>query len=213
MLTYPFANAFSLELRLTYRTNFEDPRWHSYIVLPIFQYSLTQNVDLNAGVTASAVAQNDTSNTFELRPMLGARFHLTPNRRALARIYLRMEQRNFKDLETKNWTHSMRFRIRPELLLPLNRRAYFENNQLYLIADAEWFITVDKDLDERFANRFRARLGLGYRLDATWRFEVIYMQQQAKNKIGEDFHTSDDVLRLRVKFYLRGHKPEAPPAN
>lgn len=211
MLTYPFANAFSLQLRLTYRTNFEDPRWRSYIVLPIFQYSLTQYVDLNAGITASAVAQNDTSNTFELRPMLGARFHLTPNRRALTRIYLRMEQRNFKDLETKNWTHSTRFRIRPELLFPLNRRSYFENNQLYLIADAEWFITVDKDVDERFANQFRARLGLGYRLDARWRFEGIYMQQQSKNKIGEEFYTSDNVVRLRVKFFFPRHKRESVP--
>lgn len=209
MLNYPFANVFNVKVDLTYRTNFENPKWRSYSLAPTLEYSLNQNVDIDAGFVTSTVAQNDTSNTFEFRPMLGARFHITPNRRALTRIYVRLEQRNFKDLETKHRTHSKRFRIRPELLLPLNRKSYFENNQLYLIADAEWFLTVDKDVDERFANRFRGRLGLGYRLDARWRFEGIYMQQQAKNKIGDDFYTSDDIVRLRVKFYFRGHKHES----
>ena len=43
----------------------------------------------------------------------------------------------------------------------------YEDKAWYGILDAEWFFTSEEDdVQERFANRFRGRCGLGYRLNA-----------------------------------------------
>lgn len=201
-LNYSFANVYNLENRFRYRTNFESPKWRAFDFIPTLGRSFTQNIDGSFGITFSYVFQNDTANTFEVRPTLGTRIHFTPNRRILSRLLIRLEQRNFQHKETSDWEQSARLRIRPELLIPLNRKSYFEDKMVYAIIDAEWFIIMDKDVDERFANRFRLRTGLGYRLSRRWRFEAMFMLQESKNKIGEDFYSSDNIFRLRAKYYI-----------
>lgn len=67
----------------------------------------------------------------------------------------------------------------------------------------EWFFTTDDDVNERFANRFRWRVGGGYRLNYGFRFEFLYMMQQSKDVIDGDFESSDNIFRFRVKQYLR----------
>lgn len=63
------------------------------------------------------------------------------------------------------------------------------------------------EVGERFANRFRARAGIGYRLAYTSRFEFIYMIQQSKGGLSEEFSSSDNIFRFRYKHYLRKDKP------
>lgn len=205
-VNYSFANAYKLENSVAYRTTLPSSGWHTFSFRPTLVRDFTQNIDGQAALTLSYVAQNDTSNTFEIRPMLGSRVHLTPNRRVLMRILFRFEQRNFLDTETKDWSQSARFRVRPEIIIPLNRKSYFENDQWYALVDAEWFFTAGEDVEERFANRFRLRMGGGYRLNATWRFELLYTKQEAKNKIEEDFYTSDNIWRIRLKYFVNRTK-------
>lgn len=200
-INHSFLNVYELQNRIRYRTNFESSKWRALDLMSTLDRSFTQNLDVSGGLTFSYVFQNDTLNTLELRPMLGARIHFTPNRRVLSRLYLRFEQRNMHNQESTDWQHSMRLRLRPELVVPLNRKSYFEDKQVYAIVDAEWFLVIDKDVEEKYANRFRFRGGLGYRLSRQWRFELIYMQQLSKNKIGDDFDSNDNILRMRVKWY------------
>jgi len=209
-INYSFANVYNLENQVSYRTALDGSPYQSIIFRPTLVRSFTQNVDGQFALRVSYVLQNDTSSSLEIRPTLGSRIHITPNRRVLTRVLFRFEQRNFKDLETNEWTKTSRIRIRPEFIIPLNKKSYFENNQWYALFDVEWFVVIDKDVDERFANRFRLRVGGGYRLNANWRFEFIYMRQESKNKIGEEFYTSDNIWRARVKYYFtRGKKVDA----
>jgi hypothetical protein len=196
-----------MENQFNYSTLLGSPKWNSFEYAPSVEYALTQNLDFVGGVTLSYTLQTDDYNTFEVRPMLGSRLHLTPNRRVLLRTYLRVEQRNFKNLETNEWDKTMRPRLRLESLIPINRKTYFENKLWYGIADVEWFMTVDKDVNERYANRFRMRFGAGYRMNYNFRFEFIYMIQQARDKTEEDFVNTDNVFRFRCKHYLRKTKP------
>ncbi|MEJ1238407.1 DUF2490 domain-containing protein [Chryseolinea sp. T2] len=212
-VNHSFANVYELQNRVRYRTNFGSSKWRALDLMSILDRSLTQNIDVVAGLTFSYVFQNDTVNTLEIRPMLGARVHFTPNRRVQSRLYLRFEQRNMHDQGSSDWQHSTRLRLRPELLIPLNKKSYFDDKLLYAIVDAEWFIVFDKDVDERYANRFRFRGGVGYRMSRQWRFEVIYMQQLSKNKIGTDFDSNDDIVRLRVKWYPARKQRQAAPTK
>jgi hypothetical protein len=77
----------------------------------------------------------------------------------------------------------------------------------YAIVDGESFIVLDQDVNERFANRFRLRAGIGYRISYSFRVEFVYTLQQSKNTIEGDFSTTDNIFRFRLKQYLRKTKP------
>jgi hypothetical protein len=207
MLNLPFANSFNLENVLTYSTLLNTPRWRALDYSPTLEFSLTNNIDLLAGGTLSFTDQTEDYDTFEGRLMLGTKIHFTPNMRVLSRLQVRFEQRNFKNLETNTWETVYRPRARAELLIPFNKKSYFEDKLWYGIADAEVLFAVDGDVQERFANRFRLRLGVGYRLNYTSRFEIVYMLQQSKNGIDESFESTDNVFRFRYKHFLRRSKP------
>ncbi|HEX5172294.1 MAG TPA: DUF2490 domain-containing protein [Cyclobacteriaceae bacterium] len=208
MLNYPFANSYNIELAATYSTVLDQPKWRSFDVQLTPEYSLTQHIDLMAAFFMGSTFQSQSLSTLEVREMLGARFHFTPNRRILTRLLLRFEQRNLQDEETKEWDHSTRTRFRFETITPLNKPTMYAGDKLwYALLDGEYFYIMDQDVHERFANRFRLRAGIGYRTNYSVRLEFVYTLQESKNAIEGDFNTTDNIFRFRVKQYLRRGKP------
>ncbi len=208
MLNYPFANSWNIELSGTYSTVLAEPKWRTLDIQVSPEYSISQHVDLMCAVLVGATRQNESLSTLEVREMLGVRFHITPNKRVLSRLLLRFEQRNLQNQEVGDWDRSVRSRLRAETIIPINKKTMFAGDNLwYGILDGEWFIVLDQDVEERFANRFRLRTGIGYRLSYNFRFEIIYCLQESRNTLGDDFYTSDSIFRFRVKQYLNKSKP------
>lgn len=206
MLNYPFANSFNLENAVTYSTLLESPRWYAFDYTPSLEWSVTSHIDVIGQVVFSYTKQNDSYNTFELRPVIGSRIHITPNKRILTRVLLRLEQRNFKNLETKEWDQVYRPRIRFESIIPISHNSYYTDKLWYGLLDAEWLFVTD-DVAERFANRFRVRAGVGYRLNYNFRFEILYMNQQSRDETEDGFVSSDNIIRFRIKHYVNKAKP------
>ena len=206
MLNYPFANSFNLENAVTYSTLLETPRWYAFDYTPTLEWSITSNIDLIGQVVFSYTKQNESYNTFELRPVIGSRIHITPNKRILTRVLLRLEQRNLQNLETKEWDQAYRPRARFESIIPINHNSYYKDKLWYGVLDAEWLFVTD-DVNERFANRFRVRAGLGYRLNYNFRFEILYMNQQSRDETEDGFVSSDNIIRFRIKHYVNKAKP------
>jgi hypothetical protein len=206
MLNYPFAKKFNLENAFTYSTLIDKPRWWALDYAPTLEYALSPRIDLMVASTFSYTLQSEDYNSFEVRPMLGTKIHVTPHQRILLRILLRFEMRNIKNLDTKEWQTTFRPRSRAELLMPINKRSMSADKLWYGLVDAELFFTIE-DVEERFANRFRLRAGLGYRANYGSRFEFIYTLQKSKNSIDDNFYTADNIFRFRYKHYLRKHKP------
>lgn len=206
MLNVPFANSFNLENVFNYNTVLGQPKWRALEYNATLEYSLSNHFDLIGSTLLSYTAQTESYNTFEIRPMLGTHIFFTPNNRIQTRLLLRVEQRNFENMETKEWEHVLRPRVRAEVIVPINQDSYFKDNLWYATADAEWMF-VNTDVDERFANRFRLRAGVGYRLNYSLRFELLYMNQQSKNGIDDSFSSSDNIIRFRLKHFLRKSKP------
>jgi len=121
-------------------------------------------------------------------------------------VLLRLEQRNFRNLETKEWDQVYRPRVRFESIIPINRKSYYNDKLWYGLLDAEWLFVTD-DVEERFANRFRLRVGGGYRLNYSLRFEILYMNQQSRDETENGFVTIDNVIRFRIKHYVNKAKP------
>lgn len=207
MGNYSFANSWNVENAFTYSTLLTSPRWRSFEYMPTLEYSISPHFDLLAYTGISYTEQADTYNTLEIRPGIGTRAFLTPANRIQLRVLLRLDQRNFEDLETKTWTQTYRPRFRIESLIPINQDSYYKDKLWYGIADVEWMFT-QTDLKERFANRLRMRAGIGYRLNSSFRFEFIYMLQESRNGIDEQFQSSDNIFRFRVKHFLRKAKPQ-----
>ena len=71
------------------------------------------------------------------------------------------------------------------------------------MADGEYFTPVGDDkAPERFATKYRLRLGLGYRLSYDWRFEVVAMRDEAKETLEDDIEVDAYILDLRLKWFL-----------
>ncbi len=208
MLNYPFANTFNLENAFTYSTLIGTPKWRAYDYSATLEWAVTNKIELIGQGVMSYTNQTESISTLELRPMLGTRFYLTPNKRIQSRLLLRVEQRNFKNLDTKEWTHNFRPRFRGEVIIPINKKSFFADKMWYAMTDVEFLFKTD-NVEERFANRFRWRIGGGYRLSYSLRFEFLYMLQLSKNSIEDDYETSDHAFRFRLKQFLRKSKPSS----
>jgi hypothetical protein len=212
--------------RLVYELDFEpkvllaapegDPSWRNLDITPNVEYSPKAWLDLVTEAAVGYTKQIDDVNSFEASPRVGARFHLfsrrkptvipghplrelPPVRRVVVRDLVRVESRNiFYTGAGSGSDHTVRFRNRLEVLVPLNREKLSEDGARYLIADWEWFIPLD-DVDERFANKQRIRTGFGYRRNFAWRFEALYMWTRSRNTIDDGFNTSDNIIDVKVK--------------
>jgi hypothetical protein len=206
MLNYSFANSFNLENAFTYSTLLGTPKWRALDYSATLEWSINQHVDIMAQGIVSYTKQTESNKTLEIRPVLGTRLHFTPNKRIQTRLLLRVEQRNFQDLGTNTWTQTLRPRARAETIVPINKDSYFRDKLWYAITDFEWLIKTD-DVEERFANRVRWRIGGGYRFSYTLRAEFLYMLQQSKNAIDGTYESTDNIFRFRIKYFLRKTNP------
>jgi hypothetical protein len=114
------------------------------------------------------------------------------------RNLIRFEARNLFYSNGGDTDSVVRFRNRLEMQVPLNRERVTDDGARYFLADWEWFVPLD-DPEERFANRQRVRAGIGYRRSLSWRFEALYIWTRSRDTTDDDFHTSDNILNLRVK--------------
>jgi hypothetical protein len=86
----------------------------------------------------------------------------------------------------------------------LNRPTFSTSRLLYGITDIEGFINVGNVPSERFLNRLRYRLGLGYRFNRWWATEAIYTLQTSRNTLEDvELTTRDHIIRFRLVHFLR----------
>ncbi|MGC3944698.1 MAG: DUF2490 domain-containing protein [Chryseolinea sp.] len=208
MLNLPFANSWNVEFASTYSTVLEQPKWRSLDVQITPEYAVSNHLDVMGAVFGGRTYQETSVTTSEVREMLGARIHFTPNSRILTRCLIRFEQRNMLERETDVWEHSTRTRLRAETITPINKKSMQAGDHLwYAIVDGEFFFVMDQDVQERFANRFRLRTGIGYRLSYSVRFELMYTLQSSRNTLEDGYETTDNIIRFRLKHFLNKNKP------
>ena len=96
--------------------------------------------------------------------------------------------------------------MRAEAIIPINRNSFFEDKLWYALTDFEALFTTN-DVKERFANRVRIRVGIGYRFSYSLRVEFMYMLQESRYAIDDSFSSSDNIFRFRLKQYFHKSKP------
>ena len=213
-LSYPFANRYLIENTTSYQTVVsKDDKWRSVAISPNFEYIITRNLDFLFEVPIAYTLQKQGANSFEISPLSGVRFHITQNRRLDTRILLRYQVRSFREVEADEWETSNRTRLRGEIYFSINGPNLYTDKLWYLFGDYEEFFVIDQQVNERFANRRRARIGVGYRLSYKHRFDVSYTLQSSRDEIDGAFIRTDNVLQLRYKMYLNPAKAANVPAD
>jgi len=208
---YPFANQYMFEVETSYQTVLaSDSAWHSFGLTPQLEYNALQRVDFSVSTPLSYTVQTTNYNTFESRITLESRIHITQNKRVNTRVVFKGDKRYLYDVMESTWEHSTRLRVKGEATISINGPNLYQDRLWYAIVDYEEYFVVDEQLDERYANRRRARLGAGYRLSYRDRFELIYTLQSSRNEIQGDFLSTDSVIQLRYKMFLNPAKPTAP---
>jgi hypothetical protein len=195
------------EVAASYQTLLtQENKWRSLSVTPTVEYVLLTRLDLTAELPLSYTMQEEDTSSFELSPMLGARLHITQNKRINARLFLRYQQRHFHEIEADVWDISNRIRLKGEFWISITGPNLYKDKLWYALIDYEEFFVLDDQLDERYANRRRGRIGLGYRLDYKNRFEIIYTRQSSRNEIEGEFISNDNVIQLVYKMYVNPAK-------
>lgn len=210
-LSYPFANRYLLENTTTYQTLLnKDGKWRSISISPTFEYNLFRKLDLLSEIPIGYTKQYEGISTFEITPMVGARYFFTPGKRIDTRFVWRYQVRAFREIEEKDWDVSNRTRLRGEIFISINGPNLFSDKLWYAFLDYEEFIVIDQQLDERYANRRRGRIGVGYRLDYKNRFELGITLQSTRDEIYGEYYGIDNVIQLKYKMYLNPAKPVTP---
>lgn len=209
---YPFANVYLFEVTASYQTTISaNNQWRNISITPNFEWQSFEFLDVMVSAPLSFTNQTEDYKTFNVDPSLGVRYHVTQNKRITSRVIFKLEERILRDFEEKTWNFSNRMRLKGEILTSINGPNLFQDNLWWAILDYEEFFVTDQQLDERFANRRRGRVGIGYRLNYRNRFELIYTLQSSRDEIGGDFSRLDNVLQLRYKMFLNPSKQVSQP--
>ncbi|MBT1699518.1 DUF2490 domain-containing protein [Fulvivirgaceae bacterium PWU4] len=207
-MDYPFANQYLFEMEASYqRLLTNDSTWRSINFTPTLEYQFFNNVDLIFSVPLAYTAQTEDYDSFEARLSFEGRIHLTQNKRVNTRLVLKGEKRYFLNVDEDAWENSTRARVKAEATISINAPDLYRDKLWYAIVDYEEFFVTDQELNERYSNKRRARLGAGYRLDYRNRFELIFTLQSSRNKIHDDFTSTDNVVQLRYKMFFNPSRP------
>jgi len=207
-ISYPYGTRFLVENTFAYQTLLsKGESWTSLSISPVFEFTWLPAVELVSEIPIGRTRQTDSKSSFEISPIVGARFHITQNRRFNTRILTRYQSRNFQDMETGEWEFKGRIRLKGELWVSINGPNLFVDKLWYAFADYEEFLVIDEQVNERYANLRRARLGIGYRLSYKHRFDLAFTLQKSRDEINNQFESIDNVIQLKYKMYLN------PPKN
>jgi hypothetical protein len=194
----------SFDLEISQRMLFGPEGWSELTATPTFEYSATHWLDLLSGVTLAYTHQTKDFDSFEARPYVGFRpYYYTRRRIKGIKLvdYFRIEYRAQYTFKADEKTTGMRFRNRFQALVPINKASILLDKAWYLIVDFEAFYNPG-DLRERFSAQQRIRFGAGYRLNNTWRCQIIYTLQRARDTTEDPYTTTDSILRFRAIHFF-----------
>lgn len=192
-------------------------KWRALDLTPAVEHYPADWVDLVSELVVGNTLQRDGLDTFEVTPRVGARLHLLskmePYRPGLAGLrerlpltrldvstLLRLEWRNlFYSDETPD-KHQWRARLRLEGKLALNRAKLSAERTLYALGDGEYYLPLGDDVPERYVNKVRVRLGLGFRFSARTKLEALWIRDWNRNAADESAAEDVQAFDLRVKL-------------
>jgi hypothetical protein len=206
ILDYLPSSNLQLEVELIYNLLLsEGPQWYEYAMQPSIEYYPNNSIDLFAATYLSTTQQDDDTQTNEVRPIVGFRWNIIkPEKRVFLRTQVKYEYRIFTDKTTDDVINSGRVRARLDLFVPITRKSYSEDGDLYGIIWTEAYFNNDERINEKYQSTFRQYLGLGYRFSFHWRLETSYVLQASRDTIIDDQADNiSNVIFITLKRFVK----------
>lgn len=215
IIGYNVLNQLYLEADFEYKrllSESDDP-WNNLDITLLGEYYPVRLLDLSIEIINGKTRQMSDLSTYEASQRLGARWYVLQRGHNLFRLskgiegapqrlelsnFIRFEHRNFDYYDDMEPEQDWRFRNRTQFIAALNKKTLFENRTLRLLADIEFFIPFGKDIKERYAAKYRVRIGPGYRHTSRWRFDLFYQFDKSKDDINDRFNVTTHMVDLRV---------------
>lgn len=215
MFGYNVLNQLYLEADFEYKwllSKSNDP-WNNLDITLLGEYFPVRLLDLTIEIINGKTRQSSDLFTYEASQRLGARWYFLQRGYNLFRIskgtegaperlelsnYIRFEHRSFDYYNDLDPEQDWRFRNRTQFIAALNKKTLVENRTIRLLADIEFFVPFGKDIKERYASKYRVRVGPGYRHTYRWRFDLFYMYDKSKDDINDRFEVSTHMIDLRI---------------
>lgn len=189
----------------------EKSGWSQLELSQNVQYNVFWNVDAIGGLLLNYTQQTDTTNlynSYEVRPWLGFRLNFNPNSKLMVSLFSRMEWRNLYYNNVETVQKSGRLRNRLEFTYSINHPNFYQDKLWYVTLDGEWYLPMNENPGERFANQGRIRAGFGYRQNYNWRYVIVFMEQFSRNTIDEGFKSTNFIVDFRVHFFIPAKSKE-----
>ncbi len=180
----------------SYRTSITGNKFRRFVLRPSLRYHWTYELDLLGGLGGFLTFEENDNNTIELRPYQGVRLN-----------WPKIWRMNFKHRgiveERLLWNNqgdfdpNLRFRYRIKTKLPLNK-PNMQYKTLYIPMSYEVFANVGPEEIERFHNKARAILGLGYVFSEKWIGEFEVMFDRSRSTKTDELILSDRIFRFKL---------------
>ena len=183
---------------ISYRTAISGSEFKRFVLKPSIIYSWTYELDLIGGIGLFITSEEEDYKTVELRPYQGAQLNWPKiwrmNFKHRGLIEERLSWNNEGDFDP-----NLRLRYRLKTKFPINKESVGYKT-LYLPVSYELFGNVGDEEVERFQNRTRAMVGLGYVFNEKWiaEFEVTF--QNSSSTETDDLTLSDRIFRFKLTY-------------
>lgn len=175
----------------------DQPLWQIRLQ-PTLEFSSWKWMDLTGGVWLIYSKQAETFDRFETRPVVGVRHKVDIWRGIRLSDYFRVEYRIQRNLDTGETLAARRLRNRIQAMIPINHRSLSDDNTWYSIVDAEWFWQRDQNVNDGFNSRRRYRVGIAWRKNSTWTFQLFYILQRSRESATGPFSTLDHIVSFSL---------------
>lgn len=198
----------SITSRLMYIGNVgfkEELPYHNWIMMnfkPGIAWSAGSIVDLTGGIGFYYTLQKIIPNSFELRPWQGIIVHWPSLGRFGFDHYARFEQRFNRSIgSNEQWSSVLRSRYRLNVIFPINHPGIIDKT-LFIKINTELFWNMGKSIEERYVNKYRYSMGIGYRFNRIWRLEMYYLAEQSLAFSEEGFKVNSHIFQVSLRTYI-----------
>lgn len=199
---HAFTHRFKYMGDLGYKQELPYDNWTRINFKPGIQWSVGSIVDLTGGMGFYYTMQKIIPNAIELRPWQGVQVHWPNLGRFNFDHYARIEQRfNHSIGSIEPWSFALRSRYRLNVIFPINHRGIIDKT-LYMRVNAELFWNLGENIIERFINKNRYTVGVGYRFNPKWRLELYYLAERSRAYIEEGFNVRSNIVQVSLRTYI-----------
>lgn len=180
----------------SYRTSTTGDKFRRFVLRPSIRYHWTYELDFLGGLGGFLTLEEVDYNTIELRPYQGVRLNW-PNIWRMNFKHRGIVEERFIWNNQGEFDPNLRFRYRIKTKLPLNKPS-MSYKTLYIPMSYEIFANVGPKEVERFHNRARAIVGMGYVFSEKWigEFEVTF--QRSRSTKTDELILSDRIFRFKL---------------